>query len=140
MEKVFLDTNVAADFVIERKPWFDPAASIIELGNRKRAEIYCSTITFSTLSYLMERCFLSPLEIVEKLRAFQVVCYPLPADIGILNRAYTLGFSDFEDAMQYATAETINADVIITRDRHGFDLAKIPVLTPDEYLDRGLLI
>ena len=140
MEKVFIDTNVAVDFLTERQPWFENAAIIFEAARNGMIKAYCSVLTFSTACYFMERSKYTSEQIAEKLRAFQTICHPLPADIDILNRAYTLGFSDFEDAMQYATAETIKADVIITRDRHGFDLAKIPVLTPDEYLDRGLLI
>ena len=43
--------------------------------------------------------------------------------------------SDFEDAIQYACAETIGADYIITRNTKDFDNSDIKAITPDEFLE-----
>jgi predicted nucleic acid-binding protein len=44
--------------------------------------------------------------------------------------------SDFEDAVQRICAEENGVDVIITRDKSGFADAKIPVMTPTEFLNK----
>jgi predicted nucleic acid-binding protein len=43
--------------------------------------------------------------------------------------------SDFEDALQIISAESVSADVIITRDVGFIGKTQIPVMTPEEFLD-----
>lgn len=43
-------------------------------------------------------------------------------------------FKDFEDAMQYYTALSANADFIITRNGKDFTNSKLPVMTAGEFL------
>ena len=45
-----------------------------------------------------------------------------------------LHWKDFEDAVQYVTAERIKADYIITRNTKDIESKKIPVVTPNEFL------
>ncbi|WP_443936480.1 PIN domain-containing protein [Pedobacter sp. MW01-1-1] len=43
-------------------------------------------------------------------------------------------FADFEDAMQNASAELSNVDLIISRNIQDFNRSKIPVQTPSDFL------
>ena len=43
---------------------------------------------------------------------------------------------DFEDAMQAATAESVHADYIITRNVRDFQKSKVIAFTPTEFLMR----
>jgi len=49
-------------------------------------------------------------------------------------RAIDLNWSDFEDAVQYATGEHIQADYIITRDTSGYVGNAIPAIHPADFL------
>lgn len=44
--------------------------------------------------------------------------------------------SDFEDAVQYFSAQQAEADLLITRDTDGFQQFDLPVMTPTEFLAR----
>lgn len=45
-------------------------------------------------------------------------------------------FSDIEDGIQYYAAKCANCDFIITRNPKDFSASEIPVLTPEEFLEK----
>lgn len=44
-------------------------------------------------------------------------------------------FSDFEDAMQYFSAQSQKVDYIVTRNKKDFAPATIPVFEPQEFIE-----
>ena len=50
--------------------------------------------------------------------------------------ARTLGFQDFEDALQASAAESCASDWIVTRNHSDFAKSNVPVVTPQEFLQR----
>ena len=58
-----------------------------------------------------------------------------PVDSKIISESLASDFEDFEDAMQYYSALRENAEIIITRNKADFSASKIPVVTPQEFLD-----
>lgn len=63
------------------------------------------------------------------LKIFEV----LPVDRKDISLAVSLGWKDFEDSVQYAVARRRRIACILTRDKNGFALSGIPVLSPDEF-------
>lgn len=51
-------------------------------------------------------------------------------------RARSLGFPDFEDALQAAAAEASAADGLVTRNPSDFARSRVPVLTPSQFRQR----
>ena len=51
-----------------------------------------------------------------------------------LMRAHTLGWSDFEDAVVVAAAESSGCAVVVTRNVRDFRDSPVPAVTPEEYL------
>lgn len=49
--------------------------------------------------------------------------------------ALVSGFTDFEDALQYCSAQTIDADCIVTRNKKDLSTSEIPVYELDEFLE-----
>lgn len=47
---------------------------------------------------------------------------------------------DFEDALQYCSAKSIEADVIVTRNVKDFSFSEIPVMTPEEFIRKASII
>lgn len=52
----------------------------------------------------------------------------------ILNHALAAAGPDFEDNIQLASAESISANHLITRNKKDFDTSQIAVLAPEEWL------
>ena len=136
MNKLFLDTNVVIDFLCEREGFYLPAARLIAKGYNKEEELFCSSLTFATASYLMERTGISNDVLYNKLSDFLKVCKPTTVDCNIIEKALAYGFSDFEDALQYYSAKNCRASIIITRNKNDFSASELPVLTPNEYLNK----
>ena len=57
-----------------------------------------------------------------------------PLSQTILDHALASAGPDFEDNIQLASAESISASHLITRNKKDFDTSKVTVLTPEEWL------
>ena len=77
---------------------------------------------------------MSSKEIKESLDLFCQICTPTRVDAEVVQQAIRSPFDDFEDALQYFSALTRKADVIITRNGKDFIYSKLPVMTAEQYL------
>lgn len=136
MDKLFLDTNVVIDFLCERQGFYLPAAKIIVKGYKKEVELWCSSLTFATASYLMGKCHIPASEIFHKLSDFFTICKPASVDSDVVKDALNSSFSDFEDALQYYSAKKCCADIIITRNKKDYSDSELPILFPIEFLNK----
>lgn len=131
--RVFLDTNVLVDFCIERQPFFEDAARIISMLEEGRFTAYASSVTYINIAYVLRK-FFDRDKVIDKLAAMLRLCSVSSIDEEIVRRAIDLRDVDFEDTVQYLSAENVQADIIITRDEKGFKQATLPVFTPKEFL------
>jgi hypothetical protein len=52
----------------------------------------------------------------------------------IVNALNNGDFSDFEDCLQMESAQTVNADYIITRNKNDFSGSPIPAISTEDFL------
>ena len=71
-----------------------------------------------------------------KLSGFCEICKLSPVDDNVVRQSLASNFTDFEDALQYYSALTVNSEVIITRNGKDFVNSKLPVMTANEWLER----
>ena len=136
MDKLFLDANVVVDFLCERSDdFYLPAARLMVKSYNKEVELCCSTLTLATASYFMEKSKVVHAEIFHKISDMISICELANVDRDVVEKALSSEFTDFEDAMQYFSAEKFGADIIITRNKKDFQNAQLPVYTPKEYLE-----
>ncbi|MEN8120928.1 MAG: PIN domain-containing protein [Bacteroidota bacterium] len=132
--KVFLDTNVILDFLGEREPFYLTSAKIATLADKRKIEIVVSAFSYATVSY-----FLTKYEGIEKtkdkLRKFKVISKICELDEKIIEKGLNSDFSDYEDSLQYFSALRMECDILITRNGKDFKGVRIPVMTPDEFLN-----
>ena len=55
MKKVFFDTNVLLDFLLDREPFNDDVAEIIEYSISKTFKLCVSSITITNTNYIIGR-------------------------------------------------------------------------------------
>jgi len=60
----------------------------------------------------------------------------LPLDVGILKQAISSKVLDYEDAVIDECALASGADVIVTNDKHGFDMGKVKPVSPVELVEQ----
>ena len=135
MERLFLDTNIVLDLLGEREPFYQSAAKIATLADKGKILIFVSSLTYSTVFYLLSR-YESNEAVKEKIRKFKVIAKTSDLTDKIIDKGLSSKFSDFEDSLQYYCAVNSECNVIITRNGKDFKESDLPVLTPDEYLNR----
>lgn len=134
MKKVFVDTNVLLDLLLEREPWAQDAALLFSMADRKEVELLCRSLSFSTSIYLMQRFKYTRKEIVSKLSIVKSICAITTVNEAVIDRMLQSDFADLEGAIQYYSALAFGAETIVTRNTADFAAARIPVLTPQEYI------
>lgn len=133
--RVFLDTNVVIDFCAQREDFFHQAALIFQLGKQGRIELAASATTFINSFYILKKSY-SHGELYSKLHGIAELCTISTVDETVIQQAFGNEYKDFEDAVQYFSAKSVKADVVITRNKSDFTMAKENELkTPEEFLD-----
>lgn len=133
MKKVFVDTNVLLDILLERNPWANDAAVLFSMADRKEIEILCCSLSFSTAIYLMQRFKYTRKEIVSKLSIVKSICTVTTVNEAVIDRMLQSDFNDLEDAIQYYSALAFGAEAIVTRNIKDFTTSKIPVVSPHDF-------
>lgn len=134
MSKLLVDTNVVLDLLAKREPFYDAAAKLFSLADKKRVALSISSLTFANTSYVLTRLKTAD-KSREILRRFRVLVKVLSLDDKVIDLALNdLSFKDFEDGLQYYSAIENGQEMIITRDLSDFKESRIPVMTPEEYL------
>jgi len=133
MQKILLDTNIIIDFLGERKGFYDPAAKIITLADKKKIKIYVSVVSMATAYYVLAK-YENKKAALEKVRKFKVLCEISSMNNKVFEKALNAPFDDFEDALQYFSAVEDNCDLIVTRNEKDYKTALIPVMNPENYL------
>lgn len=135
--KIFLDTNILLDFVSEREG-IEEACDILQLGEDGKVNLSTSYLTMANTAYVARKGRTRE-ELYEVLAGLADMIQVLTMDEMQLKKAIAQPVSDFEDMLQYVCAVTHNCDVIITRNKKDFTFSQIPVYSPKEFLERGIV-
>ena len=132
--KVFLDTNVLMDIVLERNICLNEELEIIACAMDGLLDCSVSALSVVNTLYVSKK-YNKPLEDVKNALLKLSECVEI-LDIRGLDAANMLSseWKDYEDSLQYSSAVNFDADYIITRDKKDFSLSKIPVSTPSEFI------
>ncbi|MFY9150880.1 MAG: PIN domain-containing protein [Prolixibacteraceae bacterium] len=134
MKNLFLDTNIVIDLLAKREPFYNAAAQIFSLADRKKLKICVSALTFANLNYILLKGR-KPEEAKLILRKLKMLVSIVSLDEKIIGLANNdIDFNDYEDEMQYYSALEFGANLIITRNLKDFQKSKLPVLTAEQFL------
>ena len=133
--RLLIDANIILDVLQKRQPHYNDSSLIWKLCETEQEEGIVSVLTYANLVYVMRK-ELSPGQIESVLAALRLIFRFEELNEFDLVHAATLGWDDFEDALQSVTAERIKADCIITRNVRDFRKSRIAAFTPAEFLAR----
>jgi predicted nucleic acid-binding protein len=138
MKKVFIDTNIVIDLIAHREPFYDEAATLFSLADRKLIEISVSSLTIANASYVILRQ-VNSIKAKSILRKLRLIVTTLALDDKLLGLALNdESFTDFEDGIQYFTAIENNQDYIITRNLKDFKNSKLPTMTAKQFIESAV--
>jgi predicted nucleic acid-binding protein len=135
--RVFLDTNILLDILLNRTGFSQESASVVLRCEQNGFPMFIAWHGLATAYYLLRRgrTESEALQEVDKILAWAQVA--ASSDIQA-RRARTLGFSDFEDALQAVAAEACAVDCLITRNVKDFRLCAVPAMSPGDFLNGPL--
>lgn len=132
MKNIFLDTNVIIDFLADRRPLSLSAAKIFNYALLGKIKVFVSAVSYNNIYYILRQSLTNN----ETIKLLDDLCEMTEiADVtkAIIKKSLTSEFKDFEDAIQYNCALSLNKiDFIVTSDTKDFKKSNLPVLTPEE--------
>lgn len=132
--KVFIDSDVIIDFLLDREPHAEASTKILELGNKQIITIYTSTLCLNNVHYIIRR-FLSEKKSREVLSELMAIINTVEVTEGDLRNSLTSDFKDFEDGVQHQVALKIEGiKAILTRNLKDFKKSKVAVFSPDAFI------
>jgi predicted nucleic acid-binding protein len=131
--RILLDTNVVLDVAINRQPFYQAAARILDASDFGRIHLFITASSATDLYYVLrkEKGRQAGLGFIKRLLECVDAC---SVDKGILIVALDSGFRDFEDAVQNAAAIESQIDIIVTRDKADYRTSPLTIQTPDEFV------
>ena len=129
MKRVFIDTNVILDVLLQRDGFWQDSLKIFQLAELGKIKAYVSASSMTDIFYVSRKKLSLPTarQAIENLLAlFEIV------DVGRedLSGALTIPIDDFEDALQAYCAKKAKVTTLITRDVEGFSGIDIEVVMP----------
>lgn len=135
MKKLFIDTNILVDLLSRREPFFEDAAILFSLADKKQADLSISSLTIANTSYILLKQ-MNPNKAKSILRKLRLLLKVLPLDDRIIDLALNDDtFTDFEDGIQYFTALENEQNLIITRNLKDFKHSKLPVMNAKQFIE-----
>ena len=131
--KIFLGTNIKVDYLACRKDFLEDTALIIEMIRQNFIQASISSLTVINCAYVMRKYYdkKKVLDDISKLLEYIDVT---SIDEATINKALKQDPTDFEDAVQYFSSLESNPDLIITRDKKGFNGSSIPFMDAKKFL------
>ena len=135
--RLLIDANILLDVLQNRQPYAADSAKIWKLCETAQDLGFVTALSFANLVYVMRK-ELDPETIEEVYRKLELIFQFTELSSKDLDKAVAMKWNDFEDALQVAAAERMNADYIITRNVRDFLHSRVMALTPAEYLARRI--
>jgi predicted nucleic acid-binding protein len=130
MTRVLIDLNVILDVLLDRRPYVATSSAVWAAVETGRVEGLLAAHAVTTIHYLVRK-EQSAAKVKEMLKALLRVFRVAAVDAGVIEGSLDLPCPDFEDAVTSCAAERAGCDLVITRDRKGFEGGRIRAVTPE---------
>ncbi len=131
---VFIDTNIFLDYIQHRSVGFNEARKIFELSAKDHINLLVSDLSIANIKY-STRKVIPQKDFYETIKGLRELFTIVPVGEQAVDRTLHLEPRDFEDALQYFSAEQVGADCIVTRNIKDFDFnGSVETLEPGNFL------
>lgn len=132
--KVLIDTNIMIDALTNRDGRSGFSATVIDLCAKQVIDGYVALHSISNMYYILRKQY-SDAERRTILKRYNEILKVVEVGNDVVDTAINnTVISDYEDALQYACAETVGADYIVTRNIKDYGKAEIRAISPEELL------
>ena len=131
---LFLDADIILDLLAQREPWFQQSAEIFSRIQSGQFYGATSVVIFANVFYILRK--------IKGKKAARAALIKLKSLLGVmvtseacLEEALRSSFTDLEDGIQYFTAQSGEASVLLTRNIKDYKTDKLAVMTPEQFLE-----
>lgn len=130
---IFIDSDILLDVTLNRQPHEKYAMQLLTLRDTHNITLCTSASSLLNVYYFATKAAgkSQARNIITTLKNKITI---LSTDIHAINSALTSDFEDFDDAVQYHTALSNHAKLIITRNLKDYKKSAIPFMTADQYM------
>ncbi len=133
--KLMIDTNVVLDVLLKREPFYKSSFKILELSDRNDICEYISATSLTDIYYIANRQIHNKTVVLELINNLLKIVHIAGVNEQEILFALQLGWKDFEDAVQYSSAKSLEVDCIITRNPGDYKDSQITVYNPEQALN-----
>ncbi len=134
--KALIDTNVLLDHLAHRDGFCQDAAVIFSMVDEDQLTGIVSSLSIVNCAYVLPKHY-SGEAVLEQIKTMLRMFTISNVDASVLEQAASLEPYDYEDAVQYLSAQPYHPDIVITRDKKGFYGLDILVMTPAEFVNKA---
>lgn len=132
---VLIDANVLLDYLETREPYFENSYRTLLLCAEEKVKGYMAFHSIPNIFYIMRKTHDKEQRrklLMEICSILTVVSASHEKVVDAINREE---FLDFEDCLKDECASEVNASYIVTRNIKDFTHSKVPVITPEQFLE-----
>lgn len=130
MKHILFDTNILLDIALDRDPFVEDAAKVLQLMDMQVITGYITANSITDIYYIIKKAKGHSEGIAFIIDLLDLVMV-IGVDESVIKGALKTGMKDFEDAIQAFCAKQANLDMIITRNET--DFARSGLLVLDAY-------
>lgn len=131
--KVFLDANILVSVLNKEYPLFPFTSRILSMADTKRFQVYTSPLCLAIAFYFAEKKHRT----AKAKQKIDLLCNHLliaaNTPDGVKKALSNQKINDFEDGLEYYSAEEQNCTCIVTEDKNDFYFSDIEVLNSTEF-------
>ena len=127
---VAIDSNIILDVILPKPVFAESRAVLAKTG----FDFYVSASSITDIFYITKKYCGSAERAKDVLRKILEIVSVAGVDENCIIRALNADWKDFEDCVQYNTAQQIKAEIIITRNTKDYESSAIRVMSPKEFL------
>jgi predicted nucleic acid-binding protein len=131
---IFIDTNVLLDVMLRRNDFYSASRAVFEIVETNDKNAFLSAVSMANIFYILRKFRQSIDDVYSLMDDLSALFTIAPVTESTITNALALRWKDFEDAVQFMSAQGVNAEYIITRNKSDFETFQIPCLSPSEYI------
>jgi predicted nucleic acid-binding protein len=135
MIAALIDTNVVLDYAEKREGFFDVAEKVFVQMRQGLFVGFVSASAVTDIYFFLKKRYKDTKTAIPLLKMLLDALDVLAVDRKTIETAIESDMTDFEDAVQAAAAQDLGIEIVITRDKMGFQNSGLHVYSPEEFLE-----
>lgn len=133
--QVLIDTNVVLDVLLNRESFVQNAVKILKLPEES-VQKYISASAITDIYYIARQEIKDKSQVKNLLKTLLQIIHVADVSENNILAALNSDWTDFEDSVQNAVAESHYYDAIITRNKNDYKKSNLKVFSPAEFLEK----